>query len=105
MMRKWDSNERERKLKGPVETKPENSINSGLMQGTVDEDHGAIESYEGSERQESRVRRLELPGFDGTNPEGWVFRDKCYFSMNSMPDREKVESVFEGDTLAWLQWE
>ena len=41
------------------------------------------EKVRGSEwRYEGRGKRLEMPVFDGSNPDGWVFRAERFFNMN-----------------------
>ena len=63
---------------------------------------------ENTQRWDHRVRRLELPVFDGTDPDGWVFRAKHFFDMNLMADDEKLEAVvlsMEGEAVALFQWE
>lgn len=40
--------------------------------------------------------------------DGWIFRAKRYFTMNLLSDWEKIEAsaiCFEGEPLAWYQWE
>ncbi|XP_052196517.1 uncharacterized protein LOC127803919 [Diospyros lotus] len=63
---------------------------------------------EGFGRLETRGRRLEMPLFEGVNPDGWVFRAERYFAVNQLSDAEKLDSAtlcFEGVALAWFQWE
>ena len=53
-------------------------------------------------------RQVEMPGFDGGNPEGWVFRAERFFFVHRLTDAEKldVDAIsFEGEALAWYQWE
>ena len=63
---------------------------------------------DGVKRQEYRGRCLELPIFEGDDPNSWVFRAKRYFTVNQLTDAEKLESAalsFEGEALLWFQWE
>lgn len=49
-----------------------------------------------------------MPIFDGENPDGWIFRTERYFNMNQLSNCEKLEAAavcFEGEALAWFQWE
>ncbi|PON63610.1 hypothetical protein TorRG33x02_275890 [Trema orientale] len=62
----------------------------------------------GSSRSEfrSRTLNLELLVFDGTNPDGWVFRAECYFALNHFSDSKKLYAAvisFDGAALAWYQ--
>ena len=64
-------------------------------------------SREANWRFDGRGRRLEMPVFDGRNPDGWVFRAERFFNMNRMGEMEKLDAAMinlEGDALAWFQW-
>lgn len=60
---------------------------------------GALASDRGSEnsisvfgsgwRSNSLIQRLDMPVFDGNNPEGWIFRLEHYFNVNQMMKEEK----------------
>lgn len=55
-----------------------------------------------------RYRKLDLPQFDGTNPDGWLLRAERYFSFYRLTNEEKLEAAvvgFDGDALLWYQWE
>lgn len=55
-----------------------------------------------------RGRKLELPIFDGKDPDDWIIRAERYFSLNRLSKEEQIEvSIisFEGDALRWFQWE
>lgn len=55
-----------------------------------------------------RYRKLDLPIFDGTNPDGWLLRAERYFSFYRLSEEEKLEAAvvgFDGDALLWYQWE
>ena len=59
-------------------------------------------------RWDSRVRRLKLPIFDRTDPDGWVFHAEWFFGVNLMPKNEKLETEIlsmEREAIAWFQWE
>ena len=53
-------------------------------------------------------RRLELPIFEGSDPDGWIFRVERYFEINDLRADEKLRAVIvcmEGKALAWYNWE
>ncbi|KAJ9562283.1 hypothetical protein OSB04_007443 [Centaurea solstitialis] len=53
-------------------------------------------------------RKLEIPTFDGTDPDGWILRAERYFSLNRLSQAEKIDVsfiAFEGAALKWFQWE
>lgn len=55
-----------------------------------------------------RFRKLDLPLFDGINPDGWIIRAERYFKFHRMSEEDKVEAAvvaLEGDALLWFQWE
>ncbi|XP_074324569.1 uncharacterized protein LOC141661456 [Apium graveolens] len=53
-------------------------------------------------------RQLELPVFEGVNPEGWLFRAERYFELNNLSPTEKIRSAvicLEGEALSWYYYE
>lgn len=110
MLRKWDASEAMRKEKAILE-------NSSSFIGVSEEAPKSMAekvSFQGRNRSsepwkvDSRNRKLEMSIFYGDSPDGWIFRAKRYFSMNHLTNGEKVEVVavcFEGEALAWFQWE
>jgi len=55
----------------------------------------------------SHRMKLEVPRFDGTDPEGWIFKVTQFFEYHSTPDHERLTIAsfyIEGSALAWFQW-
>lgn len=55
-----------------------------------------------------RYKKLDMPVFEGIDPDGWLLRIERYFSFYRMTEAEKLEAVvvaLEGDALRWYQWE
>ncbi|KAL6527965.1 hypothetical protein OROHE_014915 [Orobanche hederae] len=55
-----------------------------------------------------RFRKLDMPIFDGNNPDGWILRAERYFQFYRLSEEEKLEAAvvgMEGDALLWYQWE
>ena len=55
-----------------------------------------------------KYRKLDLPSFDGQNPDGWILRAERYFSFYRLSEEEKLEAAvvaFDGEALSWYQWE
>lgn len=51
--------------------------------------------------------KLEVPRFDGSNPEGWIFKITQFFEYHVTPnhDRLTIASFYmKGPTLEWFQW-
>lgn len=108
MRTRWDEQEWERKAKThggewPTEFTQDSEVTPGV---------GMNQRMEGGTsvgwRQDRRGRRLEMPTFEGDNPDDWIFRAERYFSINQLSDDEKIESAalcFEARALAWFQWE
>ena len=51
--------------------------------------------------------KLEVPRFNGTDPEGWIFKVTQFFEYHATPehDRLTIASFYmEGPALAWFQW-
>lgn len=106
VMHHWDEQERDRKKKGHEETPvSEFTVDSTIAPGEGDvnrEQNGVLW------RPEYMNRRLEIPVFEGENPEGWVFKAERYSSLTQVNEAEKLEVVaicFEGEALSWYQWQ
>lgn len=59
-------------------------------------------------RNSWRHKKLDLPLFDGSNPDGWILRAERFFNFYSLSEEEKVEATvvaLEGQALLWFQWE
>lgn len=55
-----------------------------------------------------RYRKLDMPIFEGTDPDGWILRIERYFNFYRLSEMDKLEAVvvaLEGDALRWFQWE
>lgn len=55
-----------------------------------------------------RYRKLDMPLFDGDNPDGWILRSERYFNFYKLSEGDKLEAAIvalEGDALLWFQWE
>ena len=51
--------------------------------------------------------KLEVPRFDGSDPEGWIFKITQFFEYHATPDHDKLTITsfyMEGPALAWFQW-
>ncbi|XP_040870975.1 uncharacterized protein [Glycine max] len=51
--------------------------------------------------------KLDIPRFDGSEPQGWIFKINQFFEYHSTPEQDKltVASFYmEGRALAWYQW-
>ncbi|KAF4394256.1 hypothetical protein F8388_005890 [Cannabis sativa] len=65
-------------------------------------------SYAYEHRRDCRLRRLELPILDGTDPEGWLLRADMYFTLPRFSNEEMLEATtisFEGKALTRYRWE
>ena len=55
-----------------------------------------------------KYRKLDMPIFDGSDPDGWLLRVERYFNFYKLSEEERLEAVvvaLEGDALRWFQWE
>lgn len=53
------------------------------------------------------LRRIDLPGFDGSDPMGWIARAEQYFEINATPPQNKVQIAcicLEGSAIHWYRW-
>lgn len=79
----------------------------GKAQASADRSGNSGNSVDGGWRLDSRIRRLDMPVFDGSDPDGWVFWIERYFNVNRMTEEEKWEAAvvyLDGNALAWFQW-
>ena len=54
-----------------------------------------------------RFKKLDMPLFDGSQPDGWILRAERYLSFYILSEEEKMEAAvvaFEGDALSWFQY-
>lgn len=55
-----------------------------------------------------KYRKLDMPIFYGTDPDGWVLRVERYFGFNKLTEEEMLEAAavaMDGDALSWYQGE
>ncbi|XP_061373937.1 uncharacterized protein LOC133316226 [Gastrolobium bilobum] len=51
--------------------------------------------------------KMEIPLFDGTNPDNWIFRSELFFDLQRVPPALKVQLAglrMEGPASSWFQW-
>ena len=51
--------------------------------------------------------KLEVPRFDGSDPNGWLFRVEAFFDYHDTLDDLRLQIVsfhLEGRVVAWFQW-
>lgn len=85
--------------------------NSGVNKNHGESEDDAIGGRSGNDNNRFyaiKGRKLEIPVFDGQDPDGWIMRAERYFKLNPLSDEEQIEVAiiaFEGDALRWFQWE
>ncbi|KAA0054184.1 retrotransposon protein [Cucumis melo var. makuwa] len=55
----------------------------------------------------SKYKKLEIPVFNGENPETWIYRAEHYFDINELADEDKVKVAvvgFGSDEVNWFCW-
>lgn len=65
---------------------------------------GEGEGYEGGFRGGGnwKAKRLDLPIFTGTNPDGWILRAERYFGFYRLSAEEQMEAAV---VALWFRWE
>ncbi|KZV27862.1 hypothetical protein F511_37858 [Dorcoceras hygrometricum] len=89
-----------------------NSRRGGLNVEHIDEEDETRGSYResrltGDEELRYALKRVEMPGFDGTDPRGWLGRAEQYFELHDTPvaHRLKLAQIhMDGLTYHWFQW-
>lgn len=90
VLQSWNAQERERKEKGVTTIKPLTfSPNSEETQASTERGHSSGGAVEIGCRWDSRVRRLDMPVFDGQDPDRWIFRVERYFMVNRMTNEDE----------------
>ena len=54
-----------------------------------------------------RALKLDVPHFDGSDPNGWLFRLEAFFNYHGTPEELHLQIVsfhLEGRATAWFQW-
>ena len=54
-----------------------------------------------------RALKLDVPRFDGSDPNGWLFRVEAFFDYHDTPNDLCLQIVsfhLEGHASAWFQW-
>ncbi|XP_026422326.1 uncharacterized protein LOC113318383 [Papaver somniferum] len=57
--------------------------------------------------QTGGVEILILPYFDGTDPEGWIYKAELYFEFYEIPPLQQVKTAsfhLDGKALQWYKW-
>lgn len=57
--------------------------------------------------KELELGRIDLPLFDGEDPNGLLFKAKHYYTFNRISKEKRLETIMvrlSGDSLAWYQW-
>ncbi|KAL4560945.1 hypothetical protein LXL04_033102 [Taraxacum kok-saghyz] len=58
-------------------------------------------------RYKYRHRKIDMPQFSGSDPDGWILQSERYFAIYQLIEEEKVEATIlclSGDTLSWYHW-
>lgn len=64
--------------------------------------NGGGMSYGGGGKSNWRYRKLDMPVFDGSDPDGWILRVERYFGFYRLSEEEMLEAevvALEGDAL------
>ncbi|KAA0051273.1 gypsy/ty3 element polyprotein [Cucumis melo var. makuwa] len=54
-----------------------------------------------------KFKKLEMPVFNGEDPDGWIYRAEHYFQMHLLNEQEKLKITIvsmEGKGLCWFRW-
>lgn len=63
---------------------------------------------DGSGGDHWKYRKLDMPLFEGTDPNGWILRGEKYFAFYRLTESEKLDAAvvaMEGDALRWFTFE
>lgn len=54
---------------------------------------GSFETDHGRGRYDYRHRKIDMPLFDGVNPDGWIIQAERYFAIYQLLNGEKIEAA------------
>ena len=77
---------------------------SSFVSGSLHPDCGGGKS---AHNQAFRAFKLEVPRFDGSDPNGWLFRVEAFFDYHGTPDDLRLQIVsfhLEERAAVWFQW-
>ncbi|CAH1448287.1 unnamed protein product [Lactuca virosa] len=87
---------------------PKPGMSSGSDSGGSSDGGGRPQGGEYGGGTNWRFRKLDMPLFDGENPDEWIPRAERYFNFYKLSENDKLEAAvvaLEGDALLWFQWE
>lgn len=76
---------------------------TGMLQ-ELQRSMGALRGPEAPAQKASRSIRLDLPKFQGTDPEGWIFQAEEYFSFHGILDDSRIQIAGFHMTKGALGW-
>lgn len=65
----------------------------------MEEGESSLGPKEEGKSDRIKLTKLEMPMFNGTDPDGWLFRAELYFQLHKLTDEEKLTVTvvsFEG---------
>ncbi|EXB74399.1 hypothetical protein L484_004218 [Morus notabilis] len=92
-------------VKGGISVPTPPSGSTAPFMGVESTEGGSSGGREGIWKGECPSHRLEMPVFDGVNPEGWVYRVEHYFTLNRLTEEEKLSAAaiaLDQEALAWF---
>ncbi|KAA0037088.1 ty3-gypsy retrotransposon protein [Cucumis melo var. makuwa] len=88
-----------------AEEEGEEGETSLSVEGEEGETSLSVETGVGQDR--IKFKKLEMPVFNGEDPDGWFYRAEHYFQMHLLNERKKLKIVvvsLEGKGLSWFKW-
>lgn len=70
----------------------------------MDEGESSLGPKNEGREERIKLKKLEMPVFNGTDPDGWLFRVELYFQMHRLIEEEKLTVAvvcFEGRANKW----
>ncbi|XP_031285228.1 uncharacterized protein LOC116143923 [Pistacia vera] len=95
------------KMETDLGSEKEKSSSSSENQNSSQDKESERKHSSDNEKEDKRIRKLELLIFNRDNPFGWTFKADRYFMVNQYEEEEKVQAAavcMEGRALNWYQW-
>ncbi|KAA0051937.1 gypsy/ty3 element polyprotein [Cucumis melo var. makuwa] len=82
-------------------------VRTEVVEEDADEGETSMSIETGAGQDQIKFKKLEMPIFNGEDPDGWFYRAEHYFQMHLLNEHEKLKIVvvcLEGKGLSWFRW-
>ncbi|KAL4564788.1 hypothetical protein LXL04_028859 [Taraxacum kok-saghyz] len=81
-------------------------VSTGMIFGSYDGTNQG-KGDQGKGRYDYKHRKVDMPLFNGSDPDGWILLAERYFAIYQLINEKKLEAAIlslSGDALSWYRW-